>query len=516
MLLWDSKETRLLLIVSFALRVIFALRFSYLHPDEHLQGLQEIVHGLFGWAAQTPWEFTVETPLRSFVPLWLVYGLPAGFFSKDTDPVYVLYALRVVFAALTWVLEDMAVDRLVRSRNDRSRCLFFVSTSYVTLTWQAHTFSNSLETVLVLWFLVILVEAESLVKLSSQSPFNRQYDSILLGLIVVLGVFNRPTFLAFLLLPSLSLLKHFYRFPLSLVSFAISVTVACAGCIYLDTLLYGSHDEWVITPLNFIRYNLNNDNVATHGVHSRLTHLLVNIPQLLGPGLILLRPKWGSLPMQTTVSALSILSFSLHQEARFMLPLVPILCSQMDLDQFPELKLKKLLLTAWLAFNLMLGILMGVFHQGGVIPAQVKIREFGKTATVIWWKTYTPPLWLTGLQSNELQYADLGSYGQSRSEILDLVHTEFTGNASNKLIEIDLQGASEDTLKNTLSRITNNSRQYFLVAPLAKETTIADAVGVELKSKVAWKTFFHVDPTILDIQDMSSFKPGLGIWNLTF
>lgn len=514
MLLWDSKETRLLLIVSFALRVIFALRFSYLHPDEHLQGLQEIVHGLYGWAAQTPWEFASETPLRSFVPLWLIYGTSGGFFSKDTDPVYVLYTIRAFFAALTWVLEDMAVDRLFRSRNDRSRCLFFVSTSYVTLTWQAHTFSNSLETVLILWFLVILIEAESLTKLSSQSPFNRHYDSALLGIIVVLGVFNRPTFMAFLLLPGISLLKHFYRFPFSFVSFAISMTVACAGCIFVDTLLYGSHDEWVITPWNFIRYNLDSNNLALHGVHSRATHLLVNLPQLLGPGLLLLRPRWTSLPMQTTISALSLLSLAPHQEARFLLPLVPILCSQMDLDQFAKPKTKRILLAAWLAFNLLLGILMGVFHQGGVIPAQVKIREFGKSATLIWWKTYTPPLWLTGLQSDELRYAELSPYGQSQDDIRDLIKTEFTGGESNKLIEIDLQGASEEVLRNILSSISNNSREFYLVAPLAKESTIPKALNIDLNEPI-WKTFFHVDPSIVDLQTISSFKPGLGIWNLT-
>ena len=35
---------------------------------------------LFGWQASLPWEFTndnpVSSPIRSILPIWLVYGLP--------------------------------------------------------------------------------------------------------------------------------------------------------------------------------------------------------------------------------------------------------------------------------------------------------------------------------------------------------------------------------------------------------------------------------------------------------
>lgn len=66
-----------------------------------------------------------------------------------------------------------------------------------------------------------------------------------------------------------------------------------------------------------------------------------------------------------------------------------------------------------MVFNAVLGFLMGVYHQGGVVPTQLAIPsivssnamispetqlpETSKvTATVFWWKTYSPPLWLLG------------------------------------------------------------------------------------------------------------------------
>lgn len=39
----------------------------------------------------------------------------------------------------------------------------------------------------------------------------------------------------------------------------------------------------VVTPLNSLLYNFDSANLATHGLHPRLTHLVVNLPMLFGP-----------------------------------------------------------------------------------------------------------------------------------------------------------------------------------------------------------------------------------------
>lgn len=58
--------------------------------------------------------------------------------------------------ALSLILEDGAIYELNDASSQRSTALFMVASSYVTWTWQMHTFSNSVETIVVLWSLVMI------------------------------------------------------------------------------------------------------------------------------------------------------------------------------------------------------------------------------------------------------------------------------------------------------------------------------------------------------------------------
>lgn len=58
--------------------------------------------------------------------------------------------------ALSFVLEDWAIHELVPSPRYRSQAVVLVASSYVTWTLQTHTFSNSVETLLVAWSLVLI------------------------------------------------------------------------------------------------------------------------------------------------------------------------------------------------------------------------------------------------------------------------------------------------------------------------------------------------------------------------
>lgn len=72
------------------------------------------------------------------------------------SPEAIYYALRVVMFILSFVLEDWAIYELVRSPKHRSEAVALVASSYVTWTFQTHTFSNSIETLLVAWSLVLI------------------------------------------------------------------------------------------------------------------------------------------------------------------------------------------------------------------------------------------------------------------------------------------------------------------------------------------------------------------------
>src|SRR4051794_6419649 len=120
--------------------------------------------------------------------------------------------------------------------------------------------------------------------------------------------------------------------PLSLVAMIAAGLSTTVVAIALDTAFYTPHSiSWmdlvrhpVITPLNNLLYNISPANLAQHGLHPWYQHLLVNLPQLLGPAAILLfvRPHL-CLRLYSAISGIFVLSIFQHQEARFLLPTIP-------------------------------------------------------------------------------------------------------------------------------------------------------------------------------------------------
>lgn len=111
------------------------------------------------------WEFTSSRPIRSVYPLWPVYGLPmvllrwvwsGGESDEEVAPAVVFWTLRALMFMLSFVLEDWAIHELVQSPRHRRVAMLLVASSYVTWTFQTHTFSNSVETLLVAWSLVLI------------------------------------------------------------------------------------------------------------------------------------------------------------------------------------------------------------------------------------------------------------------------------------------------------------------------------------------------------------------------
>lgn len=105
----------------------------------------------------------------------------------------------------------------------------------------------------------------------------------------------------------------------------------------------------------------------------------------------------------SAISATILLSVFPHQEPRFLIPCVPLLLSCFHMQS--TRKQFVLLQGAWVIFNVAMAVLMGIYHQGGVIPTQLAIPgiiadhragQDAGAATVFWWKTYSPPRWLLG------------------------------------------------------------------------------------------------------------------------
>ena len=205
-----------------------------------------------------------------------------------------------------------------------------------------------------------------------------------------------------------------------------------AAIVYADVLYYSSDagdDSWTsfVTPWNALLYNSQVENLKKHGLHPRWTHALVNMMLLFGPLAVMVyvmlgRRFWSlvsRLTMEsqcndetsltrirctclwTVVSGICFLSLAPHQEPRFLLPLlVPlaILSEQYCNSAWFQ--------TIWTIFNVVLLLLFGVLHQGGVIPSLASVPDIISTQTdlpqaVFYYHTYMPPTFASRMRTSD-------------------------------------------------------------------------------------------------------------------
>lgn len=74
----------------------------------------------------------------------------------EVPPIAVFWTLRALMFIFSFVLEDWAIHELIQSPRHRRVAVLLVASSYVTWTYQTHTFSNAIETLVVAWSLVLI------------------------------------------------------------------------------------------------------------------------------------------------------------------------------------------------------------------------------------------------------------------------------------------------------------------------------------------------------------------------
>ena len=209
-------------------------------------------------------------------------------------------------------------------------------------------------------------------------------------------------------------LRLIFLRPSSFLALVSAALVTTSIAIVLDTAFYSTEPlTWanllskpVITPFNNFRYNSNIENLAEHGLHPWYQHLVANLPQLLGPATLLLFTKpHFSLRLYSAISGLFVLSLFNHQEARFLLPTVPLILSSIELPK--SRTVLRAWAASWIIFNVFFGVLMGIYHQGGIVPGQVFMSKQPDATNAIWWKTYTPPIWLLDGKNEVLKTKDV-------------------------------------------------------------------------------------------------------------
>ncbi|KAF7283800.1 hypothetical protein GWI33_022840 [Rhynchophorus ferrugineus] len=152
---------------------------------------------------------------------------------------------------------------------------------------------------------------------------------------------------------SLNVVSPYFLLGLLLFQFSFGFTGELAQkeySFYYGYLTWGeigmldvSIDNFVVTPLNFLKYNVLSTNLEKHGLHPRYLHFLINVPLLFNilgalalfkigeyyyliiQGKLNLLPSVKSIKMVMIMSFISpilMLSVFPHQEPRFIIPVI--------------------------------------------------------------------------------------------------------------------------------------------------------------------------------------------------
>lgn len=206
----------------------------------------------------------------------------------------------------------------------------------------------------------------------------------------------------------------------------------------------------------------------------------------------------------SALSGTALLSIFPHQEARFLLPAVPLILSSIRL---PRPRFRRAWISIWIIFNLALGVLMGVYHQGGIVPVQMQIAKSNETITdVFWWKTYSPPTWLLNGKNEELKTVDL--MGIPGEQMVDRIKAALPPCRTRKPPKIEGRG---------LVYLVAPRSAYFL------KPYLDHAKREELSLDEVWSYSKHLNLDDMDFGDDGVWKTlgrvvgdrGLVVWQVT-
>lgn len=381
-------------------------------------------------------------------------------FGLDLLSSYTLLVFPRIIMALLSFINDFCVFKICNSHNLKYDIrLQALASSGVILTFGIRSFSNTIE--MALCSTLILIVSESMI-LSNTVIYQKEYlekkyeeaatigdrvkyfkmrmtlprhsysKCFLLSTLCVIGIFNRPTFVLF----GFPIIFHwmirgfgsrsvsFFDFNLRMLFFVISGLPALLIIVVIDSFYYGylslpqiyimdvSIENFLVTPVNFIRYNINPENTASHGVHPKWLHMLVNIPLLYNIlGVIAVfsfgsmcykfcKKEFQNLPQtQSFVSLMTsaifvpviLLSLFNHQEPRFLIPItVPLVLlhapklitgvnvtnflkeSQWSvakqISSYVDVSISgRFIQKVWYAVNIIFIVFFGFVHQAGVV-----------------------------------------------------------------------------------------------------------------------------------------------------
>ncbi|XP_041975581.1 GPI mannosyltransferase 4 [Aricia agestis] len=533
---------------------------GYIHPDEFFQNVEIIAGDIFGVDVARTWEFNPKFPIRNiFVPK-MIFGPPFHFirivnpytkyyFSLDLKTPYFLLTIPRIFICFLSLINDYCLYKIciLYGQNFRNRLTIFAS-SYVVLVYCCRSFSNSFEMIFYSILLGLVaqcmyksdkviyhdeflqdkydkaktpVEKVKIFKLKTHLPDHSLNHVVIISTIIAIGIFNRPTFLGFAFAPVFFWLHRglgskvvgFKDFHIRIITLVLCSVPIVLFLILVDSGYYGyltmadvdslaiSLDNWVVTPLNFLRYNSDMGNLHQHGLHPHWLHLVVNMPLLFNVLVLMayvvliihlyrfIRGQYSKLPRIQSITGLmvfslitpvAVLSLFPHQEARFIIPvLVPLVylygnylypneCDGLALKRF-----KNLFRCIWYISNIVLAVFFGFIHQGGIYPfakdlhSEIK-NTYGVRTHVITTHSYSIPTFLLQLESTTRVWKDRKTGHNYR-----LMPTTFLYKYGSLPME-ELFTKVDDILTDSEMNLHKNNKKYrfYIAAPCSLDRKI--------------------------------------------
>ncbi|XP_012259595.2 GPI mannosyltransferase 4 [Athalia rosae] len=484
---------------------------GYIHPDEYFQSIEVVAGEYFDIDVYKPWEFNTTFPIRSITIPYLTVGIPYAILNRLSpysfyifgttlkSPYFLLVFPRLLICAISFI-SDYCLYKIcyIYGQNYRTRLITYAS-SYVILIYSTRTFSNTIELILTSTLLYFVAKcmaiSDSIVhkddylsdkykragnvvdrvkyfKLRASLPSHSLNNCLILATITVIGIFNRPTFMAFAFAPIFFWLQRglgsknigLADFHIRIFTFVLCAIPTAVFFILADSFYFGyltmseiqnlqiSINNFVVTPLNFFKYNSLTENLASHGLHPKFLHLMVNVPLLYNVlGLVGLfafgslvyrglRGRWSELPRIQSIIGLMTASFILpiimlsifpHQEPRFLIPvtLPLIFLHSQRIRQVSNLNTvtrvdnnnssfafkrnknnTSKMLVIWYVVNMVLTFFYGFVHQGGVLPlvshlaAELKAKPYVTNIHLFTSHTYSIPTALLQLRNTRKIY----------------------------------------------------------------------------------------------------------------
>jgi len=421
------------------------------------------VGDILGVKTVRAWEFNSTFPIRSIIPIYVSTALPLLFLkavSAVCGHVISWYSLTVAVrltVTLLSLITDYAAMRLARLvATDGLSAALVVATSYVSLVYYTRTFSNTLESFLYAALLYVVTRQSRRLGIS-QIP-SIPYP-IVISSLIVFGVFNRPTFIVYAAVPYLWWLfsDGVHKVVIKAVQSVLTAIPVSMALIICDSIYFGHLDinnlnvadmsdvvtsltqNLTVTPMNFLLYNTQSDNLAEHGIHPRYTHYAINLPLLFN--VLCLNFFYDVLTAHSRIRnrkllsmyreslmlliccmvPVGLLSLFPHQEPRFLIPLLPVIAALYA----RELSVNRVMAALWLIVNIFGCLFYGCCHQAGVLPCLGHLQQTRSTSVdrhVFFWHTYTAPQHLLLLNPGPTDSEDTTLTSLEGNSVEDLIH----------------------------------------------------------------------------------------------